>query len=143
MIRDATVADVPRLVNLGCAFMSESSYADHLSVNKQAMAKLFLMLVRAEHGRLIVDEHEGKIVGMIGVLATFHPHSDDQCLSELLWYVSPAHRGSGVRLLHAAEQWGRTVGARKFLVVSPNSKVSEFYRRCGFARLEEQFIKDL
>jgi len=143
MIRKATIADIPCLVALGISFMRESQYSTHLTINRQAQAKLALMLIRVNHGLLLVDDRNGEIVGMIGVLATLHPHSDDAVMSELFWYVKPSHRGSGVRLLMAAEKWARAHGIRKSIVVSPSTAVSNFYLRMGYERLEEQFIKDL
>lgn len=143
MIREATLVDIPTLVSLGCAFMRESGYSAHFAINRQAQTRLAMKLIRSPTGKVFVDESNREVVGMIGVIATDHPHSGDCCLSELFWYVSPYHRGSGVRLLKAAEKWGREIGARKFLVVSPTAKVSEFYRRVGFAPLEEQFIMDI
>lgn len=40
MIRAASPADIPRLVELGTRFMRESGYARHLTVNGEAMAAL-------------------------------------------------------------------------------------------------------
>lgn len=143
MIREATHADIPRLVDLGVRFMRESGYARHLAINEDAQANLAADLIEAPHGLVLIDEQAGEAVGMIGVIATTHPHSGDSVMSELFWYVLPRARGGGVRLLLAAEQWARSNGVAKSLVVSPNETVSDLYRRLGYARLEEQFIKTL
>jgi GNAT superfamily N-acetyltransferase len=143
MIRAATPADIPRLVHLGTRFMRESRYGRHLTVNPDAMAALARGLIEAEHGLVLVDEQAGEVVGMIGVIATHHPHSGDPVMSELFWYVLPRARGGGVKLLLAAEAWARENGIRKSLVVSPNDTVAALYERLGYEPLERQFIKTL
>jgi GNAT superfamily N-acetyltransferase len=83
------------------------------------------------------------VVGMIGVIATFHPYSGQAVMSEMFWYVTPEHRGQGVRLLRAAELWAKSHDIRQSIMISPSEKVSAFYVRCGYAPVETQFIKNL
>lgn len=143
MIRAATLDDIPRIVELGVRFMHECGNARFLSVNPDAQAGLTAMLIDAENGLVLVDERAGEIVGMIGVIATLHPTSGDSVMSELFWYVLPHARGGGLRLLRTAEDWARSIGVAKSIVVSPNRKVSALYKRLGYAPLELQFIKDI
>ncbi len=143
MIREASEGDVPRLVELGLRFMHESAYGQHLSINRQAQAELARSLIEAPHGLVLVDEQDDEVVGMIGVIATRHPHSGDPVMSELFWYVLPRARGTGVKLLLRAEAWGRQNGITKSLVVSPSDAVAALYERLGYEPLERQFIKTL
>lgn len=143
MIRAATLSDIGQLVALGCQFMVESGYSRHLAVNPVAQGEIAKMLIAAPHGRVLVDERQGRVVGMIGVVATHHPHSGDKVMSELFWYVQPGHRGAGVKLLLKAEQWGQENGIQKSLVVAPNDEVCALYERLGYEKLETQFIKSL
>lgn len=143
MIREATVEDIDGLVDLGQRFMVESGYARHLAVNPHAQAALAKMLIDAPNGKVLVDERDGEIVGMIGCIATLHPHSGDAVMSELFWYVSPKHRGAGIKLLGKAEQWGRDNRISKSLVVAPNDEVCALYERLGYEKLETQYIKAL
>nr|QBM02657.1 hypothetical protein [uncultured archaeon] len=144
MIRAATLADVPQLVELGVRFMLESGYARHLSIDRHAQAQLATDLIQAAHGVLLVYERAGKIVGMLGAIATHHPHSGDSVMSELFWYVAPDARGAGVRLLQEAEHWAISRGITKSLVVAPEgAPVGSLYIRMGYRPLETQYIKDL
>lgn len=144
MIREATLADVPQLVELGVRFMLESGYARHLSVDRHAQAQLATDLIQAAHGLVLVYERAGQIVGMLGALATHHPHSGDSVMSELFWYVVPECRGVGVRLLQEAEHWAIARGITKSLVVAPEgAPVASLYIRMSYKPLERQFIKDL
>lgn len=143
MIRAATPDDIPALVDLGVRFMLESAYGQHLTINADAMEQLAAQLIGAPNGLVLVDDRDDEITGMIGVIATLHPFSGESMLSELFWYVLPAARGGGVRLLLAAEAWARANGVVKSLMVSPNKTVSALYQRLGYVPLERQFIKNL
>lgn len=143
MIREAILADVPRLVEMGIRWVHEGPYADHITPRAEPMAKLATMLIEADHGMIWVSDHGGSLVGMLGVIATFHPYSGDPVMSEMFWYVEPEHRGQGVRLLKTAEAWARSHGVTASIMISPSAKVSTFYRRLGYELLEEQFIKKL
>lgn len=143
MIREARHTDIPRLVDLGLRFMRESGYDRHLAPSRQAQADLARNLIEAPHGLVLVDERDGRLAGMIGAIATLHPHSGEPVMSELFWYVEPGARGTGVRLLRQVEEWARENGVLKSIVVAPNDHVADFYRRMGYARLEQQFIKAL
>lgn len=143
MIRTATLVDVPRLVQMGVDFMNESQYGFHLTTSASAIEALNRMLIEAPHGEVFVSEQDGEITGMIGVIATHHPHSGDTVMSELFWYVRPGARGFGVRLLRHAESWARAHGIAKSLVVAPNEAVERLYERMNYQRLEVQYIRTL
>lgn len=144
MIRAATLSDIASIVELGVAFMMESQYHTHLTVNELAHEKLARMLIEAPHGEIFIAERDGEIVGMIGVIATLHPHSGDSVMSELFWYVQPDARGAGPKLLLRAEAWARSNGVTRSLVVSPlHDGVSRLYTRMGYVPLETQYVKRL
>jgi GNAT superfamily N-acetyltransferase len=143
VIREATIADVPRLVDMGVRFIEGGAYGWHITPNREAMAKLAENLISVDHGHVIIYEQNGAAIGMIGVIATHHPYSGEPVMSEMFWYVEPEHRGAGVRLLRAAEDWAREHGIRDSIMISPSPKVSAFYQRLGYEPLEEQFIKRL
>ena len=143
MIRQAGIDDIPRLVAMGIRFIESSAYAGHIEPNAMSMARLARMLIESENGLVLVYEQDGCALGMIGVMATFHPYSGQPVMSEMFWYVEPESRGAGVRLLRAAEQWARDNGVLDSIMISPSPKVSAFYQRMGYVPLEEQFIKRL
>lgn len=143
MIRPATRADVPDIVDLGERHLRDSHYAEFIEPDREHMAAFARMLIDVPCALLLVAEQGGRIIGSIGVMATPHPYSGAPVMSEMFWYVAPEARGDGVRLLKAAEAWGRSVGARHVIMIAPDSRVSAFFQRLGYARLEEQFIKAL
>jgi GNAT superfamily N-acetyltransferase len=143
MIRPATRADIPDIVDLGVRHLRDSHYAAFIEPDRDHMAAFARMLIDAPCALLLVAEQAGAVIGAIGVMATPHPYSGQPVMSEMFWYVAPEARGSGVKLLKAAEVWGRQIGVRHSIMIAPDSRVSTFLQRMGYARLEEQFIKAL
>jgi GNAT superfamily N-acetyltransferase len=143
MIRPATRADVPDIVDLGERHLRDSHYAEFVNPDREHMAAFARMLIEVPCGLLLVAETAGSIIGAIGMMATPHPYSGSLTLSEMFWYVAPEARGSGVKLLREAERWGKAIGARHIIMIAPDSRVSSFFQRMGYARLEEQFIRTL
>lgn len=143
MIRPATRADIPDIVDLGERHLRESHYAQFVTPDRDCMAAAARMLIDSPCALLLLAEKDGAITGSIGMMVTPHPYSGQPMASEMFWYVTPEARGAGVRLLKAAEAWGRELGARHIIMIAPDSRVSTFFQRMGYARLEEQFIKAL
>jgi GNAT superfamily N-acetyltransferase len=143
LIREAILADVPRLVEMGVRWVEEGPYAGHIQPDPTCMARLASGLIEADHGLILIYEQGGRAIGMIGVVATFHPYSGAPTMSEMFWYVEPESRGAGVKLLLRAEQWARDHGIVDSVMISPSPKVSAFYERMGYAPLETQYIKRL
>lgn len=143
MIRSATPDDIDQIAVLGERFIRESHYGRLIGLNPEALRSVAEMLIREDHGLLLVDEFYGELAGMIGMIATIHPTSWEPVASELFWYVPPEVRGGGIKLLFAAENWARENGMSRCIMVSPNERVSALYIRLGYDELETQFIKEL
>lgn len=143
MIRPATRADIPDIVDLGERHWSESRYGQWMAPNREVMAGLARALVEGEAGLVLVDDRDGVVVGMIGVAVTAHIYSGEPVMSELFWYAPPESRGSGVRLLKRAEDWARANGVRHAAMIAPDERVAAFYERMGYAALEINYIKPL
>jgi GNAT superfamily N-acetyltransferase len=141
--RLASNFDIPRLVELGCEFLTTSRYKDSITPDPDAIAASMERMIEAEHCLIAVADVDGVVVGMIGVMATLHPFTGQGIMSELFWYMHPDHRGRGVSLLNIAERWARINGAKQAIMISPSKKVGNFLRRRGYERLEEQFIRTL
>lgn len=143
MIRLATRADIPDIVDLGVRHWTESRYGQWMPANRDVMAELARALVDGEDALVLVDEQAGAVVGMIGVAVTPHIYSGEPVMSELFWYAPPESRGSGVRLLRRAEGWAAARGVKHSAMIAPNERVAEFYERMGYAALEVNYIKPL
>ena len=143
VIRPATMEDVPALVAMGRQFAQTEMYRDVLYENPDQITIVMTNLIDCEAGTILVLESESVLVGMMGILHTPHFLSAEICASEIFWWVTPGHRGDGVRLLRAAESWAKECGATKLQMVAPNERVGRFYDRMGFKRIETSYQKAL
>ena len=143
MIRPATHEDVPALVVMGQQFAQTEMYRDVLHENPDQITVVMTNLIDCETGTILALESESVLVGMMGIIYTPHFLSAEIYASEIFWWVTPGHRGDGVRLLRAAESWAKERGATKLQMVAPNERVGRFYDRMGFTRIETSYQKSL
>lgn len=111
MLRNATHADIPRLVELGRAMHAE---APHFSGLRFDGAKLGATIGHViDHGFARVAVVDGRIVGGMLALATPHWFSPDLVACDLALFIDAEHRGgtAGPRLLQAYAEWARDMGA--------------------------------
>jgi GNAT superfamily N-acetyltransferase len=141
MIRAATSADVPRLVEMGRRFRSETGYAKVLAENPAKMAELATQL--AALGCLLVSERAGQLVGMLGFLIFPHFMSGEITATETFWWVEPESRGEGLKLLREAEKRAREAGAEKMAMIAPNDRIANLYKRLGYEFVEAAYQRTL
>lgn len=145
MIRPATVADIPRIVEMGRQFIADTSYRGGIADNPDRLARTAARLIEGDDSALFVADTGAAVVGMIGVYTYTHPYSDELFATELFWWMDPEHRGAGLRLLKHAEAWARWRGATALQVVAPrsNDRLGVLYERLGFTRVETHYQRDL
>lgn len=140
MIRLATLADVPRLVSMGRHFIGEV-YPSDLAYNPAKIAEMAAGLIDSPDGDILValGGIAEVVVGMLALTAYDHPMSGERVVTEVCWWVEPSHRGIGIRLFKAAEQWATQHGARVFQMIAPSPAVARFYEHLGFKAIETTY----
>lgn len=141
MIRAATEADIPRLVEMGRRFRQESTYAQYLADNPEKMEELGKTLLAA-NGLLLAEQDDG-ITAMLGFIVHNHFISGEKVAGEVFWWAEPERRGDGVRLLRETENRARGVGAKYMQMIAPNARVAAFYERIGYEFVESTHQKAL
>lgn len=150
-IREAQLADVPRLIEMGAAFLADSIYGQLFPNTPIERIDQIVGYVLA-HGVAIVAETtpaEGAradLIGMIGLLPYEHPLSGGYCVEEVAWWVEPAARTArvGLELLAAAETWATRKGATLLKVAAPaSSDVGRFLEHRDYQPAETAFVKVL
>jgi GNAT superfamily N-acetyltransferase len=137
IIRPATYADIPQIVDMGLRFLRSSEYRARMRETPDAMASTARWLVEAPGGALFVAEQGDGLVGMIGLALSVQPLSGELAAGELFWYVEPEARGrTGIKLLRRAESWAKAAGATVVVMVAPNANVERFYASRGYDRFE-------
>lgn len=113
MIRDATLADVPALVELGRLMHAESPVFSRLRYWPEKVSSQLSSLIEAEYGFVRVADRGGRIVaGMVGfVLPEWCSY--DLVARELALYAGPDARGGvlGAALVRQFRAWATEQGA--------------------------------
>ena len=142
MIREATVQDIPRIVEMGRHFIEQSEYTETVKYNPQQLKKLTEGVIENDLGAVFLSEVDGQITGFIAALLFDNPFSGELTASDLAWWVEPDARGSGVRLLRRAEKWAKGRGATAMNMVAPNPRVGQLYSRLGYRQIENVYQVD-
>lgn len=142
-LRKATLDDIPQMVAMGSRFIAQTAYAGMVADNPEAQWKLGKTLIEGGRSNIFISERDGRITGMLGAVV-FENHIDGAwTIGEVFWWADPDVRGDGMRLYHAAEQWGIEMGCDKIQMFSPDERTAHLYARLGFAPLERTFQRDL
>jgi GNAT superfamily N-acetyltransferase len=139
MKRLATLADVDAVAAMGERFRATTGYRDTLAANPAQLAALATRLIDAPDGDVIVADVDGALVGMLALLVYAHHMSGERIAGELAWWVDPAHRGIGVRLLRAAEAWAQARGAVALQLIAPTPAVERLVERLGYTPVERTY----
>lgn len=146
MIRAATLADVPRLVAMGRAFLQTPPYAGVFRDDPDQLAATVTGLITGALSTVHVSVAGDEVVGMLGMLASPHFLSRDIIAGEVMLWVDPAARGSaGVRLLKAGEAWARSRDATVMQMIAPEGapRVEAFYTALDYRPVERTYARRL
>lgn len=161
MIREATVDDKFRLVEMSTRFILSTNYHQWLEVVPERISKHVDTLL--EHGAIFVaervtfppaaamaylekmDESQARheLVGMLAVVGPVELIDGRLYVEEVAWWVEPEHRGGTVakRLMHHMEGWCVQNSVYMVKMVAPNDSVGLFYERCGYKAVETSWVK--
>jgi GNAT superfamily N-acetyltransferase len=141
--RPATLADVDAIVAMGARFLAQSVYRGHLADNPAQVRALAQQLIDAPHGDVLVVDADGTLVGMLALLAYAHHLSGEWVAGEVAFWIDPAYRGLGLRLLRDAERWARAHGAARLELIAPTPDVETLYTRLGYAPIERTYQREM
>jgi len=119
VIRPATSADIPRMVELGRVMHGESPVFCRLTFDAEKLAATIASTIASPAGFARVSEHDGVVIG--GMVAMVSPHwfSPDLVACDLALFIDPEYRGgmSAVRLISAYTAWAKGHGAALIQIV--------------------------
>lgn len=142
-IRAATIADAHDIAEVHVASwkavyrgLMPDSVLNGLSVPKRAA--MWQRIIAEQKFRLLVAEHDGRIVGLVNFGPTRDPDAVPGLIGEILAiYVDPDfwHEGIGRGLLAAAFLELKSAGHNEVAlwVLDSNSRARVFYERAGFS----------
>lgn len=143
-IREATLADVPAIVELGRRSLAEGPYAALVAENPEQFTRLAEQII-SQAGRVLLWEEDGEVKGLLAFTVGPHFLSGEVTAGEIMWYVEPESRpgGAAMRLFWAAEELARELGATKMQFTAPTEGVGAVYKRYGYSQVEVLYQKEL
>lgn len=144
MIRPATTADIPDIVEHGRRMHTDTSYA-HVTYSPARVAATCATLI--SNGFIIVAELDGVIVGaMLGDVC--QPwYTEDYTGIEHALYLQPEHRNGllAAKMVRSFEKWCVSMGAKQIRpgVGTGVGNVERLYEALGFKRVGSFFNKDI
>lgn len=144
LIRQATEADIPRIVELGSQSLADGPYAGIIRDVPEQTRKLAAQIIDSG-SILLYQDDSGKTVGLFGYIVYPQVFTGESTANEIMWYVEPEARkgGAGLKLLWEAEKEAKAKGAVYMGVTSPTDDVSALYSRFGYKQLEVSFMRKL
>lgn len=112
MIRVATLADVPQLIELGQLMHAESPRYSRLPFSAEKVADLLTVLINSADGLVLVYARGSKILG-VAVAAVDSPwFSEGKLADEIVVYVVKEKRGSAIApsLITGLDAWAEAKG---------------------------------
>lgn len=136
-LRDATIDDLTRLVELGRAMHAESPRFSKLRFSAPKLAEQLCGLIVSPSGFMKVVERDGVIIGGLAGAISEHWCSADKVAFDMALFVSPDKRGgmAAAKLVDAFKTWAAGKGAvLTVLGISTGVKTEEtagLYRAIG------------
>ena len=136
MIRAATLADIPRLLEMGRKFADRAKLVDHVGYDPHSMVQTFEAMISGGHPVFIGER------GAIGATQTPHPFNHEHIAAQELFWWSEGREGLALlRALeaHCAEHC-HSLLMITLEAVEPE-RTGRLYERLGYRPLEHSFIK--
>jgi GNAT superfamily N-acetyltransferase len=145
MIREANLEDIPRIVEMGRRFVSESTYKEFIFENPEQMGALAEQVISNPQGRILISERNGRTVGMLGLIVFPHFLSKELVAGEVMWWVDPEARAglTGLKLMKKAEKIATEMGAVKMQMVAPSKRIGKLYEHFGYVEVERMYQRNL
>jgi hypothetical protein len=139
MIREATDADIPRLLHMGAKFAEKARLVEHVGYDPANMENTFAEMIAGENYAVFIGDS-----GAIGGLKSPHPFNYSHWIAQELFWWSEGREG--LRLLTAFELWAsahcQTVRMITLECVNPE-RMGRLYLSRGYEPLEHGYIKRL
>jgi ribosomal protein S18 acetylase RimI-like enzyme len=126
--------DYANAMNRGCQMIDVDYASTHL---------IELLM---SNGRILVCEHEGDKVGLVGAIITVSPFNPNtEILQEIFWWTDNAYRnlGVGTLLLEALELEANKLGIQNIsmALIDTSPKIEHWLAKRGYNKRESSYLK--
>jgi len=147
IVRQATIDDLPKLEPLAREFYSSSRFLKDFDIERFSSVWASWMNLGVGAIYLLLPDESGPIAGCLGAYVYPEPYSGSIVATEFFWYVSRDHRGHGLDLYYAFEEWARERGASQIRMAHLCDLMPEgmkvLYGELGMEPIETTYAKDL
>lgn len=145
IVRDATQADIPRIVEMAREFYAISGYRDIAEASIPSLAGL--AIITMESGVMLVADDGGDVVGMACLYIEPYVFNPEVTIAnEIAWWIEPSHRGTllAMKMMTAihARCAEKEVKAIRMAVLkdSPPAAVG-VYERLGYVKTDSHYMR--
>lgn len=140
---EATPEDIRNVAVMGASFYAEGSLPG--GFREEVFVSSWEKILATGAGRIFVLDRDMEFCGALGALIFPDMNDGAKVAMELFWYVMPQHRGHGLMLMEAFEDWGRANAISRsiiahFLTINPEA-MGKLYRRKGYRAIETNYVK--
>lgn len=139
--------DVEVILEMGRKFYTTTEMSKLIPFSDDAgVHQIFNML---DNGFIVLAEHEGVVVGMLGCMFFDFPFNRDyKACTEMMYWIEEEHRGGHLapHLLKQAEALAVHEGASFITMVALETSpemIDRFYTTMGYKRTERTYIKGI
>ncbi len=143
MIREATVDDIPRLMELGLEMFHESRYGELYSFDTTAVRAVFLHYITDKDCLALISDN-----GLVLAQMQKQWFCKGLMTEDRLIYVSKNHRKGleGVRLIKAYMKWAKSLGVHEIFIGNATGinfeRVGKLYEKLGFEQIGGYYVME-
>ena len=143
-IRKAIVDDVVGIHQLFSDHLDNKSYGTKVTYDQEKLLSYIEYIISVPIiGVFVSVTGDGIVTGIMSCYMFDSPCSDDRICREFTWISSPKYPSSGLQLLMRLERWAKEQGATRFAMGCTDERVAKLLSRCGYARGEISYEKDI
>ena len=138
------IADALQIMEAAHDFIDRMDFTAFFPKDERQLVDAVSRIVMADFVETLIAEHEGKIVGILGM--TYLPHLWNQDLihaEEIFWWgAKNAPKTTGMRLLKFARKQAEKHGAGMItfrMMTSSPKKLSRIYNKMGLVEIETTY----
>lgn len=137
MIRKADIKDIPKLVEIGRLFHSESEHFSKCSYSPIKVIAFLEGLLNNDEALLNVIEKDGEIIGGMAAVIFQEWYSVERLATDICVFILPEYRGSSMaaEMIEKYKEWAKGRGA-VYSLLSVGSGINmertqQFYEKLG------------
>lgn len=144
MIREATIDDIPKLVEMGRSLHDETTYK-HVEYSPERVAETCRLMI--SNGFLVVAEKGGQVVGVMMGDVYVPWYTTERMGIDYTLYITPEHRNGliAVKMIKRFEAWCISMGAKQIRpgIGTGDPNAIRLYKALGYRSVGEWFLKDV